>query len=115
MATAHNLFEAFVGNLPQASPHFHTHVLNGYRHVSTTRHATKQAAEMARRSSPNCIVTSPSEHRLWFLSKGGPVLVSEHPTIEKALAAQHHINVQTIVTSPEASLAGAQGPIARLP
>jgi len=106
MATRRDLFEAFVRKLPQASPRYHTHVLDGYSHVSTTGHATKQAAELAARANRDCIVTSPFEHRLWFLSNDRPVLISEHPTIEGALAARDYINVQTVATSPMAASPG---------
>jgi len=100
MPTNMDLFQAFIGILPQASLCHHTHVLDGYSHLRTIAHATKQAAEKAADDDRDCIVTSPLEHRLWFLANNRPILISEHSTVADALAARDDINVQTIVTGP---------------
>ncbi len=111
MATNADLFQRFARSLYDVAPGYYVHTFKGYVHIDTTVCATfddaKKHAGIAAGSAlgdnaggASYIVTSPLQHRLWFLSAEGPILIGEYASTEAAVAARDEVCLQTVLTAP---------------
>ena len=114
MTTNKEHFRQFAESLYASAPGHHVHTFKGYIHIDTapccTADEAKQLAGTAAgralgeaAGDASYVVTSPLQHRLWFLSAEGAILMGEYATIEIAVAARDGVCLQTVLTGPPAA------------